>query len=52
MAGNDRALDDLRQILDAREPLYRKADICLDTSGHTAEESFAELKSVLQIQLQ
>lgn len=52
MAGNDRALDDLRQILDAREPLYRKADICLDTSGHTAEESFAELKSVLQNQLQ
>jgi XRE family aerobic/anaerobic benzoate catabolism transcriptional regulator len=49
MAGNDRALDDLRQILEAREPLYRQADICLDTSGHTVEKSFAELKSLLQI---
>ncbi len=52
MAGNDRALEDLRQILDAREPLYRKADLCLDTSSHTAGESFAELKSLLQLQLQ
>jgi XRE family transcriptional regulator, aerobic/anaerobic benzoate catabolism transcriptional regulator len=52
MAGSDRALEDLRLILDAREPLYRKADMCLDTSGHSAEESFRELKTLLQTQLQ
>lgn len=48
MSGNDQAMDDLRRILDAREPLYRKADITLDTSGKSAEESFVELQSALR----
>jgi XRE family aerobic/anaerobic benzoate catabolism transcriptional regulator len=48
MAGSDQAMEDLRRILDAREPLYRKADICLDTSGSTADESFTRLKAALQ----
>jgi XRE family aerobic/anaerobic benzoate catabolism transcriptional regulator len=48
MAGNDQAMEDLRRILEAREPLYRKADLCLDTSGISVEESFAKLKSALQ----
>jgi XRE family aerobic/anaerobic benzoate catabolism transcriptional regulator len=39
MAGNPRAMEDLRRILQAREPLYRKADLCIDTSGITVEES-------------
>jgi XRE family transcriptional regulator, aerobic/anaerobic benzoate catabolism transcriptional regulator len=48
MAGNDRAMEDLRQILESREALYRKADATLDTSGEAAEASFAKLKSILQ----
>jgi len=52
MAGNDQAMDDLRRILEAREPLYRKADLWLDTSGTSAEESFAKLKATLQANLQ
>jgi len=27
------AMEDLRRILEAREPLYRKADMMLDTAG-------------------
>jgi XRE family aerobic/anaerobic benzoate catabolism transcriptional regulator len=52
MKGNNQAMDDLRRILEAREPLYRKADICLDTSGLSVEESFSRLKAVLQKNLQ
>lgn len=48
MAGSDQAMEDLRRILAAREPLYRKADMCLDTSGNSVEESFAKLKAALQ----
>lgn len=48
MGGSGQAMEDLRRILDAREPLYRKADVYLDTSGHSVEESFAELKSALE----
>lgn len=52
MAGSDRAMEDLRRILEAREPLYRKADLVLDTSGHSVEESFLKLKAALQTHLQ
>jgi len=51
MAGNDQAMDDLRHILAAREPLYRKADLTLDTSGKSVDASFAELQSALQARL-
>lgn len=47
MADNQRAMDDLRAILDSREPLYRHADLVLDTSGRTFEASFAELVALL-----
>ena len=47
MAGNDRAMLDLRRILSAREPLYRQADAQLDTSGATADASFAKLKLMI-----
>jgi XRE family aerobic/anaerobic benzoate catabolism transcriptional regulator len=47
MAGNDRAMEDLRRILSARDPLYRQADVTLDTSNATVEESFARLQSAL-----
>lgn len=48
MAGNPRAMEDLRQILRTREPHYRKADLCIDTSGISVEESLAKLKTALQ----
>jgi XRE family aerobic/anaerobic benzoate catabolism transcriptional regulator len=48
MADNDEAMEDLRRILEAREPLYRKADLHFDTSGESAEESFTRLKQTLQ----
>lgn len=48
MAGNDQAMEDLRRILDSREPLYRQADMCIDTSGSSVEESFAKLKAAWQ----
>lgn len=51
MAANNRAMEDLRRILEAREPLYRKADLLLDTSGASVEESFAKLKASLQANL-
>ena len=52
MAGNDQAMEDLRRILEAREPLYRQADMELDTSGSSADESFSRLKATLQANLQ
>src|SRR5215467_1128833 len=52
MAGNDQAMEDLRRILEAREPLYRKADLYVDTSGTSVDESFAKLKALLQKNLQ
>src|SRR6266849_8631533 len=52
MAGNDQAMEDLRRILEAREPLYRQADMELDTSGTSAEESFSKLKTTLQTNLE
>jgi len=48
IAGSDRAMEDLRHILEAREPLYRKADMYLDTAGSKVEESFAKLRKALQ----
>ena len=52
MAANDLAMEDLRRILEAREPLYRKADLVLDTSGASVDESFAILKTMMQANLQ
>jgi XRE family aerobic/anaerobic benzoate catabolism transcriptional regulator len=52
MAGNDQAMEDLRRILEAREPLYRQADMELDTSGSSVEASFSRLKIVVQANLQ
>lgn len=49
MAGNAEAMDDLRHILTSREPLYAKADMTLDTSGHTADSSLAELQQAVAV---
>jgi XRE family aerobic/anaerobic benzoate catabolism transcriptional regulator len=49
IADNNEAMEDLRRILGAREPFYRKADLHLDTSGRTVEQSFRELKKTLHL---
>jgi XRE family transcriptional regulator, aerobic/anaerobic benzoate catabolism transcriptional regulator len=47
MAGHAEAMHDLRNILTAREPLYSKADVTLDTSGRSVEASLLELQQAL-----
>jgi len=47
MQGNAEAMADLRRILDAREPLYRKADATIDTTGDKPEQSLAKLSQAL-----
>jgi XRE family transcriptional regulator, aerobic/anaerobic benzoate catabolism transcriptional regulator len=49
MAGSNRAMEDLRLILETREPLYRKADLVLDTSDTPVEDSFGQLKAAIDI---
>jgi XRE family transcriptional regulator, aerobic/anaerobic benzoate catabolism transcriptional regulator len=49
MQGNTEAMDDLRRILDARDPLYRKADATIDTSGERPEQSLAHLRRAVAI---
>jgi XRE family aerobic/anaerobic benzoate catabolism transcriptional regulator len=46
MAGHAEAMEDLRNILTAREPLYGKADAVVDTSGCSVEKSFAALQKI------
>ena len=48
MAGSDRAMEDLRGILESREPLYRKADTTVDTSHELVDESFSKLEAALE----
>ncbi len=43
MAGNDRAMDDLRTILREREAYYRQAESILDTTGRSVDESASQL---------
>jgi len=47
MGGSDQAMEELRRILAAREPLYRQADVIVDTTGDTVDESFAKLQAAL-----
>ncbi len=49
MAGNVQAMDDLRRILRDRESLYGRADVCVDTSDDTVEESLQKLLDDQQI---
>ena len=52
MAENDEAMEDLRRILESREPLYRQADLHFDTSGDSVDQTFAKLKKVLPLDSQ
>jgi XRE family transcriptional regulator, aerobic/anaerobic benzoate catabolism transcriptional regulator len=47
MRGHSEAMSDLKRILDTREPLYRKADIALDTAGDTPDESLSKLRRAI-----
>jgi XRE family transcriptional regulator, aerobic/anaerobic benzoate catabolism transcriptional regulator len=48
MADNTEAMEDLRRILEAREPLYRRADVQLETARATVAQSFLKLKQAVQ----
>jgi XRE family transcriptional regulator, aerobic/anaerobic benzoate catabolism transcriptional regulator len=50
MADNTEAMEDLRRILEAREPLYRRADVQLETSNDALEDSFAKLKRAVHFE--
>ena len=47
MAENQESMSDLRRILSGREPLYRKADVAINTSGQTVSESLKALESAV-----
>lgn len=47
MQDNTEAMEDLRRILAAREPLYAKADATVDTSGHSPQQTLIKLRQVV-----
>jgi XRE family aerobic/anaerobic benzoate catabolism transcriptional regulator len=49
MAGNSQAMQDLRRILAAREPLYSRADAVIDTSGQSLESSMQRLRDAVSV---
>lgn len=42
-AASAEAMEDLKRILESREPLYARADAVVDTSGRTVEQSLRDL---------
>ena len=48
MEGNREAMTDLRRILQARTPLYSRADVSIDTSGQDAATSLRMLQTQLR----
>ncbi len=48
MAGNPKAMEELRSILTSREALYARAEAQVNTSGKTLEASKAELLSAIR----
>jgi XRE family transcriptional regulator, aerobic/anaerobic benzoate catabolism transcriptional regulator len=47
MAGHAEAMEDLRNILSAREALYSKADAVVDTAGNPVDQSLAALRQAV-----
>src|SRR5499426_1291888 len=45
--GRSAALDEIKKLLDDREPLYARAGIAIDTSGKSLKQSLTELKKAL-----
>jgi XRE family transcriptional regulator, aerobic/anaerobic benzoate catabolism transcriptional regulator len=50
MAGNPAALDDLKTILAKRESLYARAEIAVDTSGKSVDDSLVEMLGAIERQ--
>lgn len=50
MRDHKEAMQDLKNILTTREPLYARADLTLDTTGETAKRSLQKLTTVLSLQ--
>ena len=48
MAASTEAMEDLRRILNGRSAFYSKADLSVDTSHQTLEQSFSNLRSVVR----
>lgn len=48
MAGSQQAMEDLRRILEERIPLYARADVTLDTTASTVDESLSSLQWTLR----
>ena len=38
---------DLKRILESREPLYRKADVTIDTAGEDPRQSLSKLRQAV-----
>jgi XRE family aerobic/anaerobic benzoate catabolism transcriptional regulator len=49
MDGHEAAMEDLRRILAAREPLYGKVDAIIDTSGARFDDSLAKLTGAVAV---
>jgi len=47
MQGHAEAMEDLKRILSAREPLYRQADQTIDTTGEQPEQSLGKLRQAV-----
>jgi len=47
MEGSAEAMEDMRRILQAREPLYSKADVTLDTTGCRPDECLKKLRQAV-----
>ena len=48
MAGNPQAMEDLKSILTSREALYAKADVMVDTSGQSVQQSRVDLLEAMK----
>ncbi|MGB0128528.1 MAG: helix-turn-helix transcriptional regulator [Rhodocyclaceae bacterium] len=47
MRDNEEAMEDLKRILAGREAMYSKADVVVDTTGRTTEQSVEDILSLL-----
>jgi XRE family aerobic/anaerobic benzoate catabolism transcriptional regulator len=47
MQGRAEAMQDLNKILETREPLYKKADATIDTSGERPDQSLRKLREAV-----
>ena len=47
MRDNRRSMEDLRAILASREALYARADIVLETTGRSVDETLARLEAAI-----